>query len=229
MLTVRCQAQVSNPDGSMVENKDHLVYLGGMLSANGQPGPELDRRLGAARGDFHTLQRVWSHARISTLKKVRIFDACIVSKLLYGLHTSYLGKPARDKLDAFQAKFLRRICGIQHPYYSRVPNHEVLKQAKSIKLSSQLLQRQLLLYGDIARRPESDPLRRQIFEANSTITKIFRGPRPKGRPRHTWANELTKAARAVAGSEISLRNFLKRTAQASAAWRAAVKLHCLRL
>ena len=58
MLTVRCQAQVSKPDGSMVESKDHLVYLGGMLSANGQPGPELDRRLGAARGDFHTLQRM---------------------------------------------------------------------------------------------------------------------------------------------------------------------------
>ena len=188
MLTVRCQAQVSKPDGAVVENKDHLVFLGAMLNAIGQPGSELDRRLGAARGDFQTLQKIWSHARISTLKKVRIFEACILSKLLYCMHTTYLGKPARDKLDAFQAKFLRRLCGIQHAYYSRVSNNDVLHLARCVKLSSLLLQRQLILYGDIAGRPNSDALRKQAFESESTAIKMFRGPRPKGRPRSTWAN-----------------------------------------
>ena len=40
------------------------------------------------------------------------FDACIVSKLVYGLHTATLNKSERSRLDGFNARCLRYHCPI---------------------------------------------------------------------------------------------------------------------
>ena len=39
-----------NPNGDYVVSKESLLYLGSFLCDNGSIGPELNRRLGAARG-----------------------------------------------------------------------------------------------------------------------------------------------------------------------------------
>ena len=67
-----------------------LVYLGSALSASVRIGPELGRRLGLAQSDFRTLQRAWAHFSLPRADNTRIFEACIISKLCYGLEVSYL-------------------------------------------------------------------------------------------------------------------------------------------
>ena len=69
-------------------SKESLLYLGSFLCDNGSIGPELNRRLGAARAEFETLCRVWNHAVLPKEEKIRIFEACVLSKLLYCLHTA---------------------------------------------------------------------------------------------------------------------------------------------
>jgi hypothetical protein len=226
ILPVRCDAKIAKPDGSYIIEKDRLVYLGSLLSSDGLAGPELNRRLGAAKAEFHTLSKVWSHAKLDTTKKLQIFEACVLSKLLYCLHTTWLNVAERRKLDAFQAKCLRSIVGIPHSYISRVSNNTVLEKAGCRKLSSALLKRQLFYMTSIARKPDDDVLRECLFQPSSFQLKQFPGKRKRGRPRACWATEVFKHAVAVAGSQDSLAVFWQNTAAARAAWRTAVQQYC---
>ena len=72
LLPVRCEAAIAKPDGNVIASKDSIVYLGSLLSKSGKIGPELSRRLAAARSDFCTLAKVWSHSNITMQKKLRV-------------------------------------------------------------------------------------------------------------------------------------------------------------
>ena len=52
LLRVRHEGHVRLPTGKDVKEKDVLIYLGGVLSADGRVSSELARRLGAAAADF---------------------------------------------------------------------------------------------------------------------------------------------------------------------------------
>ena len=49
-------------------------------------GSELNRRIGSASDEFNKLSRVWKDSGINVRRKLKIYQACILSKLLYDLH-----------------------------------------------------------------------------------------------------------------------------------------------
>ena len=184
-----------------------MIYLGGLLSSNGRTGDELSRRLGLAAADFKTLSRVWSQANLSTRRKVQIFNSCVVSILMYGLRTTWLGVAERRRLDGFQARCLRKILKVPAAFISRVSNEAVRRQAATKPLSSELLKQQFQTFGSIAIR-WNDPLRESIF-VRGTITLIeTQGVGRQGRPRHTWADQIKREAVKLAGSEARLEEIL---------------------
>jgi len=64
VLRVRHDGHIHLADGSRVKDKDAMVYLGSVLSADGRIAAELARRLGMARSAFQNLEAVWKHANI---------------------------------------------------------------------------------------------------------------------------------------------------------------------
>ena len=116
VLPIGCEASIAAPDGSYLTCKSSISYLGSYLDATGAGGPEICRRLGEAKGQFDKLARVWRHSALHPQQKIRIFQACVVSKLLYCLHTMWLNKAELRKIDGFQAKCLRSIFHIPPPY-----------------------------------------------------------------------------------------------------------------
>ena len=206
VMPVRCEAAIRKPDGSAVAAKASLVYLGSVITASSDMAAEIGRRLGAARADFASLERVWRHFSLSAQRKIRTFDACIASKLLYCLHTGKLGTQALRRVDAFQARCLRRILGIQHSYISHVPNSEVLRRAGSHKLSQTLLYRQLMLLRKVAYQPSGHFVHNCVFEEGSNSLKELRGPRKRGRPRKCWNDydDVYTVALEVAGGRAAL-------------------------
>ena len=150
--------------GQPVVNKASIIYLGSLLSADGVVDHELGRRIGLAASDFKILQRVWGHTGISQARKLQIFNACVVSKLLYGLDAIWMNKCARRRLDGFQARCLRRITGVPPSFVSRVSNDEVRRRAEGQpRLSTTLLKRQLHLMGRAA-RDQAGVLPRTTFQ-----------------------------------------------------------------
>ena len=61
------------------------IYLGGMLNCDGRVASELSRRIGEATGILDKLKKLWSHSSIGLARKLKIYDACVLSKLLYSL------------------------------------------------------------------------------------------------------------------------------------------------
>ena len=129
VLCCRCNDRIRTRDGTDVKQKESMVYLGASLSADGRIDSEVARRIGAARADFRTLQRVWAHASLAVRDKVRIYDACVVSSLTCGLQTAWPPVAARRRLDGFHAKCLRRICNIPPSFISHVSNADVLRSS----------------------------------------------------------------------------------------------------
>jgi len=222
LLRVNCADNITKADGEVVTAKDAIVYLGGILSADGRVAAELSRRIGAAQADFKALQQVWNHAGIPRQRKLQIYQACVESKLLYCLHTLWLPVSARRRLDGFHARCLRRICGIASSYVSRVTNAEVRRLAGNAgKLSVTLVQRQLLYFGHLARLPPG-LLRDSVFEPGTTTLQKS-GPRRRGRPRLQWNEEVMRHARLAAGDDGRLRLLL---GGGAAVWTTVVRNYC---
>ena len=215
---------IPKPDGSPIRIRESMVYLGGLLHVSGKATAELTRRLGLATADFHALCRVWKHAVLDTSKKVQIFSACVISKLMYSLHTCWFGKADICKLDAFQARCLRQILRIPPSFVSRVTNEHVLRQANCVKLSRVLQQRQLQLLARIAQLPSEDVMRKCVFR-NGSFQLTLSSARRRGRPRHTWATEVYRLALDVPGSTPNLIDIWQ---QPSIVWRRCVQTYCLR-
>ena len=91
-MPVRMAAQFQTPAGDDIPSKESLIYLGSSLHADGRSGSEINRKLGMARADFDAVSRIWGHASISRSRKLKIFEACILSKLTYGLMPMCLSK-----------------------------------------------------------------------------------------------------------------------------------------
>ena len=59
----------------------------------------------------------WKKAPVPTTWKMRVHDAVISSKLLYGLESASLTNAEYERLESFQIQVLRGILGIKHSYH----------------------------------------------------------------------------------------------------------------
>ena len=123
---------------------------------------------------------------------MRVYDAVITTKLLYGLEPASLSNADKKRLDAFQNKGPRKILGIKHAYFSRIQvittaNQETkLKKHKDIiKMSKQLEQRQITLFAHILRAPEDDEMKK-ISSVQPNGKRVWAGFRRVGRPKLKW-------------------------------------------
>ncbi len=222
MLPVRCNDQLFNPDGLPISAADSFIYLGAMISNDAGMESELSRRIGMAVTDFKALKKIWSHSDVTLHRKYQLYMSCIVSKLLYGLQTGWFSKNQRRKLDGFHARALRQIVGIRPSFLSRVSNESILSRFGAIKLSSLLLEQQLLLFGKIARMDGENPIRQLIFKESSLQLMQANFKRRRGRPRASWAVELQRHVSSAVQSESSISESILNEKE----WRRMVRQYC---
>ena len=103
---------------------------------------------------------------------------------------------------------------------SRVTNATVRERASVTPPSSEHLQQQLIFFGNIATR-ESGSLRNVVLSPGSVALVEAHGRRRRGRPRHTWADQVRKQAVTIAGGETHLLNLLGN----EALWKSLVSEH----
>ena len=128
----------------------------------------------------------------------------MVSKMLYGLSTAGLNASERRRLDGLQARCLSHILGIQPAFILRVYNAAVLERASQRPLTKRLLKDQLRFFGQVARAPSHDSLRRFTFCNGSLRPATDEFIRKVGRPKNEWAKELTKDAVRLSGGIFAL-------------------------
>ena len=116
-------------DKGIMPVADRAPYPGTHMSAKGNPHFELSTRITSITTTLHKLVLFWKKAPVSTTRKLRVHDAIIIRKLLYGLESASLTDAGYTRFDAFQIKALRKMLGITHSYHSHVSNEVVMETA----------------------------------------------------------------------------------------------------
>ena len=98
----------------------------------------LHHRHALAKTSFNKLKHLWRSPPPRT-SKVHIFQANIVSTVVYEVVTPTMQANHFYKLDSWYCRLLRRVLGIRASYYSRIPNQEAWKQAGRPTLPSQVV------------------------------------------------------------------------------------------
>ena len=180
-------AQSISLEGQSVEFVSRFTYLGSDIHVRDGSGPEVVRRLGRAGAAMDALDKgVWRSRFLCKATKLRVYRALVLPVLLYGCETWTLTKTLRNRLNAFGTRSLRRILGYRWSDLKR--NDELLQETGSRSVTCIIRERQLRLFGHVARFPVSDPAYRILF---SEIPSCWR--RPRGRPRANWLKQIDES------------------------------------
>ncbi|XP_063585836.1 uncharacterized protein LOC134763209 [Penaeus indicus] len=158
-----------------LEVVDKFIYLGSTISSNLSLDAELNTRIGKAATTMARLtKRVWDNTMLTTNTKMRVYQACVLSTLLYGSETWTLYSVQERRLNTFHLRCLRRLLGIT--WQDRVPNIDVLAKAGMPSMFAILSQRRLRWLGHVTRMDDGRIPKDMLFGELAT------GTRSTGRP-----------------------------------------------
>ena len=91
---------------SVLKVVDQFKYLGSTISKNLSLDSEINVRIGKASSAKTKLkERVWENKNLTINTKMRVYQACILSTVLYGRETWSTYTSQENKLNAFHLRF----------------------------------------------------------------------------------------------------------------------------
>src|ERR1700712_2607442 len=115
-------------NGAVIEEVSEFCYLGSMMSTNGGTAEDIHSRITKARAVYGGLSNVWNADTLNIRTKMRIFNACVLSVLLYGSETWRIVGSEVAKAQVFVNRCLRRIHRVFYP--NRISNDELHARAE---------------------------------------------------------------------------------------------------
>ena len=201
----RCQSSIKFLDGTAVPRKSQAIYLRATLRDSVDNHAEVMRQIGAVNATALQLTPFWSKAQTSVRWRLRVFEATLNSKLIYGLESIQLTKSEQDTLDSFQMKMLPRILRVPSTYIDREwTNQRVIERLVQqygyyhVRLSTRRKKSKIRLLGHIFRSGAQDPLREVLFETGTLMPRIEH-TKCVGKPRAHWLLETCQDAFAALG------------------------------
>ena len=92
---------------------EQLTYLGSTITDNLSLDTEIDTRIGKAATTLIRLtSRVWTNPKLTVKTKMVVYNACVVSTLMYGSETWTTYARQEKRLNSFHLRSIRRILGI---------------------------------------------------------------------------------------------------------------------
>ena len=112
---------VTTIDNYQLEVVHEFTYLGSTITDNLSLDAELNKRIGKAETMLGRLAtRVWENTKLTTKTNMAVYNACVVSTLLYGSEAWTTYSKQKRKLKSFHLRSLHRILGIS--WKDKVPN-----------------------------------------------------------------------------------------------------------
>ena len=212
---IMTQNVTANPnitiDGHALDLVDDFTYLGSCMTSHPSLDLEINRRLGKASGTMARLsKRVWHNTRLTINTKVKVYNACVLSTLLYGSESWATYTKQEGKLNAFHMRCLRRLLGVT--WQDKVPNTEVLLRTKSTSLYAILAKRRLRWLGHV-RRMDDGRIPKDLLYG-----ELEEGKRKTGRPLLRFKDVCKRDMKAC---DMPLESW-ETVAEDRAGWRAAL-------
>ncbi|XP_046978621.1 uncharacterized protein LOC124544203 [Vanessa cardui] len=152
-----------------------FCYLGSTVTSNLSLSADIDIRIGKAATMFGKLRtRVWDNNHLTVRTKILVYQAWILSILLYGAETWTSYAKQEYRLNAFHMRCVRNILGVT--WKDRITNKAILTKAQLPSLSALLKQRRLRWVGHVHRMDASRLPRKVLLGA------VANAKRNVGRP-----------------------------------------------
>lgn len=168
-----------------ISEVQHFRYLGSHISADCQLDDEINHRIQQAHCAFGRLRkRVFDNRNIKLQTKVSVYNAAVLSTLLYGSESWTLYRRHHRVMDKFHMTCLRRLLKIT--WRDKVPNTTVLERTRSRTIETIIHQSQLRWLGHVIRMSD-DRLPKQLLYG-----ELSRGTRAVGAPSRRYRDSVLK-------------------------------------
>ena len=160
-----------NSDGSPVAKNEEWrssKLLGSLLCST----QDIFRRIILGNVAFNKFKTVWiKHKNISLNRKIQIYEALVVSVMMYGSQSWAAPRHIIEKLDASHRRHLRQILNYKYPYI--ISNKSLYKRCKTVPLSKRVELYRWRMFGHILRSPENSPAQTALSYALESVN-IFK-------------------------------------------------------
>ena len=140
--------------GNQLKNSEYLTYLGSSLSFTGDLTIEIQRRINLASSAFGRLsKRVLGNQNLTIHTKIAVYDAVVITTILYGCETRV---PYRRHICLLESFYIRRLQLVLGLRWWHKATHSVIKSRDGIpSIEPMLLHRQHRWLGHVIRMPHS--------------------------------------------------------------------------
>ena len=139
-----------NVAGNSLDSVDKFCYLGSTLTKNLDLNDEIAKRISKATMNIGLLKkRAWDNNRLSTKVKIRIYERCVLSSLLYCSETWTMYARHDRRLNSFHMRCLRRILKVR--WQEKIPDTEILKRSGLTHVETMIMQKWLRWLGHVRR------------------------------------------------------------------------------
>jgi len=188
-------------DQDELKQVEEFVYLGGNMSEDATTTQDLKRRVGLACGAMQSLNPIWKAKDIRISTKIRVYDALVLSILMYNSETWTLREADKNRLRVFEMNCLRKIKGVTRR--DRIRNADIRSEmGMEVDVVQKIQKKRLRYYGHVVRmKPERLP--------NIALFGHVHGQRKRGRPRKRWLNNLEEDAEEMGLNMVESSYFLR--------------------
>ena len=119
VISTRDKPEIKFSTGEKIQQVSQETYLGGVIHEKGNPVVDIQNRISSTIPILKQLHVFWYKANVSIAWKLQVYQAVVISKLLYGLDTLQFTETQGQKLDTFQLKGFRKILNVKTTYIDR--------------------------------------------------------------------------------------------------------------
>ena len=137
-------------NGDPLEVVDRFNYLGSTFTSSLSLDEEVNIRIGKAATTFGGLsKRVWRNQKLTLRTKFMIYQACVLSTLLYGAETWTSYASQEKRLNSFHMRCLRKILNVT--WQDKITNSDILQRAGLTSIHGLLRSKRLKWLGHLRR------------------------------------------------------------------------------
>ncbi|XP_060786154.1 uncharacterized protein LOC132891976 [Neoarius graeffei] len=134
--------------GELLTTCEKFVYLGSTLSHSVHINQEVSCRISKASAAFGRLQSsVWDHHRISLSTKLQVYQAIVITSLLYGCEMWTVYSRHAKQLNRFHMCCLRKVMHVT--WQEKIPDTGILGRANLPSIFAMLKRSQLRWSGHV--------------------------------------------------------------------------------
>ena len=201
-------------EGGEIEGVEEFPYLGSIIASSGAMDPDVYRRVAQAFCAFGALRKaVFLDKDLTLTTKRKVYQACVLSVLLYGAECWTLFRRHTRKLNSFHHRCIRIILGISnHEQWTKcITIHKIRRKwGDDDTAEIKVAKRRLQWLGHLARMPDHRLPNVALFSSLSE-------PRPRCGLEKRWRDAVRKDPRVI---EVHEDKWYDEAATSRASWRA---------